>query len=409
MAGGDSASGTPGEAGRPPIWPDPEAGFFEKLDKSSVPWRGRGTFRFQANAYRVVSDEIFSREEVAAIAAAAEVKPQELRLQGRRPRWWAYEGNWYRTRDDFEPHDFEAWVEDHYRRELALLGGDPSNETQLSPSRNGPGPETYLSACSMFFNEAPHLAEWIEFHLLAGVERFFLYDHESTDESRAVLEPYVEDGTVVVYEWPVYPGQVEAFEDCADRHRADSRWIAFMDVDEFLFAPDGRRLPDVLRAFEPWPGILVSRPTYGSSGHETRPSNLAIESYALRANSARRTRVGKSIACPRYVDRCVGAHYWTYTEGYAVDEKRRPAPSSRPLSPSFSVLRMNHYMTRSRQEFERKHAIPRADSGTLRETVTFEVVDQALNDVSDLAAAAYAPAVREALSRRRGLAPVEGN
>ena len=77
------------------------------------------------------------------------------------------------------------------------------------------------------------------------------------------------------------------------------------------------------------------------------------------------------------------------------------------MSPSFEVLRINHYMTRSRQEFERKHATLRADSGTLRDPVTFEFVDGGLNHVTDAAAAVYGPAVREALKRRQERAPVE--
>jgi hypothetical protein len=378
---------------------DLHAGFFEELDKTPVPWMGRGTFRFQANDYSLTSERVFSREELAAIGAAAAEAPQEIRLDGRRFRWWAYDGNWYRTRADLRPSDVAGWVAEYYREQLAEWGAPLTAEPLAAPSSGDP-PDTYLSVCSIFLNEGPYLAEWLEFHLLAGVERFFLYDHESTDSSREVLAPYVEDGTVVVYDWPVYPGQVEAFEDCARRHRADSRWIAFIDLDEFLFSPSARPLPEVLRAFEPWPGVLVNRPTYGSSGHQQKPTGLVIDSYLLRSNFMRRNRVAKSIAQPEHVDRCIGGHYWTYTDGHAVDEQGRPAPGARGLSATFSVLRLNHYITRSRAEYERKLATPRADSGTLRPGVTFASLNLGLNDVTDPAATAYSPAVKDALRRR---------
>lgn len=35
----------------------------------------------------------------------------------------------------------------------------------------------YLPICAIFKEEAPYLPEWIEFHRLMGVERFFLYDN----------------------------------------------------------------------------------------------------------------------------------------------------------------------------------------------------------------------------------------
>ena len=68
----------------------------------------------------------------------------------------------------------------------------------------------YLSICAIYRNEAPYLREWVEFHRLAGVERFFLYDNRSTDEHREVLAPRIEDGTVVVREWPDPRGQIPA-------------------------------------------------------------------------------------------------------------------------------------------------------------------------------------------------------
>ena len=45
-----------------------------------------------------------------------------------------------------------------------------------------------------------YLAEWIEFHRLIGVERFFLYDNGSADDHEQVLAPYVDEGIVVVHD-----------------------------------------------------------------------------------------------------------------------------------------------------------------------------------------------------------------
>ena len=63
----------------------------------------------------------------------------------------------------------------------------------------------YLSICAIYRDEAPYLREWIEFHRLVGVERFFLYNNGSEDDHLEVLAPYVEDGIVVLHDWPVFP------------------------------------------------------------------------------------------------------------------------------------------------------------------------------------------------------------
>src|SRR5687768_9080374 len=60
----------------------------------------------------------------------------------------------------------------------------------------------YLSVCSIYRDHAEYLREWIEFHRLVGVERFFLYDNESSDDHREVLAPCVERGIVVIHDWP---------------------------------------------------------------------------------------------------------------------------------------------------------------------------------------------------------------
>ena len=329
-----------------------------------------------------------------------------MKIEGDPRSWWAFEGYWYITHRDLDVSDATALIEERYREELAELGLPAAPEPPPRPAGTPDGP--YLSVCSMFLNGERYLAEWLEFHLLMGIERFFLYDHESTDASRDVLAPYVEEGTVVVYDWPVHPGQVEAFEDCVQRHRHDSRWIAFFDSDEFLFSGTGRPVPEILRAFEPWPGVLVNRPAFGSAGRETMPEGLVTESYPLRSNISRRNRHCKTIADPTRLVRCGGGHHWEYTEGCAVDELLRPALLSRTLSPTFSLLRLNHYPVRSREEFERKLATPRADTATLREGTTFESVNEGLNDITDLTAAAHAPAVKKALERRQDALATRG-
>ena len=66
-------------------------------------------------------------------------------------------------------------------------------------------PKPYLSICAIYRWEGPYLREWVAFHRLMGVERFFLYDNDSDDEHREALGPYLEDGTVELLHWPEYP------------------------------------------------------------------------------------------------------------------------------------------------------------------------------------------------------------
>ena len=129
---------------------------------------------------------------------------------------------------------------------------------------------TYLSVCAIYRNESRYLREWIEFHRLVGVERFFLYDNLSEDDHRTILAPYVEEGTVTLHDWPVEPGQLHAYEDCLRWHRHDSRWIAFIDLDGSLLPVDDR-YQEILIDYEQWPAVVAKWAMFGTGGHVVRP------------------------------------------------------------------------------------------------------------------------------------------
>ncbi len=59
------------------------------------------------------------------------------------------------------------------------------------------------AVCAIFKNESVFLKEWLEYHLLIGVEHFYLYNNFSEDNYQDILAPYIEKGQVTLTEWPV--------------------------------------------------------------------------------------------------------------------------------------------------------------------------------------------------------------
>jgi Glycosyltransferase family 92 len=267
--------------------------------------------------------------------------------------------------------------------------------------------KSYLSVCSIYKDHAAYLPEWIEFHRLVGADRFFLYDNGSTDEHREVLAPYLELGIVELHEQRSPPSVADrairtAFNDCLERHRDDSRWIAFLDLDEFLFSPTGRPLPAVLEGFEQFAGVEVSTLAFGPSGHRTKPPGLVIESYLRRRayrSPGRDLEQVKSVVDPSRAERNHNAHGFFYKDGYAVHEDGEPAGGEVPGSKAFpraSLLRINHYITRSVEEYMTKRA-QWAAVGHDRRRPTPRFVER-LSAEQDEAITTYVPALREALA-----------
>jgi Glycosyltransferase family 92 len=257
----------------------------------------------------------------------------------------------------------------------------------------------YLSVCAIYRDEGPYLREWIEFHRLVGVERFFLYDNGSQDGHLDVLRPYIDEGTVVLHPWPLFPGQRQAYRHCLSRHGRESRWIAFIDLDEFLFSPTGRPVSEVLVDYESWPGVGVNWAVFGTSGHRARPSGPVIENYLYRTEDPQYNRWIRCVVDPSRVTHCRGPHFFLFDEGHAVDEEGRPIAGPRPVTETvtFARLRVNHYRTKSEEEFRERakqywpgtRAVERPDYAG----------DPRLNERYDDSILIYAPALREALGR----------
>lgn len=249
-------------------------------------------------------------------------------------------------------------------------------------------PPFYLSICAMFRDEAPYLEEWLAFHLDRGVEHFFLYDHGSSDGAAETLKAFVERGQITVHRWDIaekIAAQKAAYDHCLSHYRDRSRWIAFIDLDEFLFSPQGA-LADRLRAYEEFAGVFAFWQCYGSSGHRHPPPGPVTDSYLHRARSTwRRNQRGKSIVDPRRAVQAIGPHHFVLAQGSAlVTEAGRPlhfrrigwltkqlsrlisrcwayapvvAYSGYAIDPSLvatSVFRINHYVVKSRAEYRLK-------------------------------------------------------
>jgi hypothetical protein len=269
--------------------------------------------------------------------------------------------------------------------------------------------QPYLAACTIYRDAASYLAEWIEFHRLVGVERFFLYDNGSADNHRDVLAPYLEEGVVVVHDWPMPfidrrgrgSALPRAFDHCLGTHRGDSRWIAFLDVDEFLFSPTGAALPKLLPEYEEYAGVCVSRAEFRTSGHRTRPDGLVIENYVRRRSVRADDHVPvKCIVDPRRAVLSLGPHTFVYEQGSAVDENRRRVEQldARGLKPvSWSRFRIHHYASKSEEELQRKKQQWQSLGSIRRARVPSAVPPGELDETL----VAYGPAVRAAIEQAR--------
>lgn len=268
-------------------------------------------------------------------------------------------------------------------------------------------PRYALACCVIYRDEASYLSEWLRFHERAGVEHFFLYDNESRDAHRDVIAGTLPPERFTLVDWPGVGVQRSAYQHCLENFGADCRWLAFIDVDEFLFSPTGRPLTQELEDFTEVPAVAVSAFLFGSSGYEARPPGLVTQSYLWRAKETTaypfRERLRrpdadpnelasyypmsahvKCIVDPARTLRCEGPHRLLYAGGaLAVTEEKEPVPRNYALRVSMNRFRIHHYWTRSQEEFRAKLARGRV-SGRPKydESVAF-AVEALMHEVHD--------------------------
>ena len=233
-------------------------------------------------------------------------------------------------------------------------------------------------------NEGLYIVEWLEYHKLVGITKIYFYDNCSTDNTQKLLQPYIVTGYV---EYTFISGrgkQLYAYEDAIHRHKNECRYMAFIDLDEYLvpekpYERIGDIVNRILKMSKNAVGIGVNWCVYGDSGHKTRVHGLITESYLYHASTtntmcvhvktvcnpsladgelfdARMCVHVKTVCNPRMVTKYISPHYPIFRLGgislNSTGTKRQRGWFSSPVS--FKELRINHYYCKSQEDFKLK-------------------------------------------------------
>eukprot|EP00903_Cladosiphon_okamuranus_P013281 g12381.t1 len=253
---------------------------------------------------------------------------------------------------------------------------------------SGEGPKLVL--CTMFKDEATYLEEWLQYHQVLGVSKIHLYDNDSTDKSRSLLKKYERSKFVQIHDWPHKGAQTEALNDCLCRFRHATRWMSFIDVDEFIDpepslpmstyedSPQGRRRRPGADHAQFIDGHLPARRTrlrkllekwapeqhtycmpwvnYCSHGQLSKPPGGVIDNYQeLEDMGERKIHMQKPLfrALESLTLRMIGPHFLLYaTEDITKQYRKNLSCPYKWLDPN--TLRIRHYRSKSLEEYVKR-------------------------------------------------------
>lgn len=230
----------------------------------------------------------------------------------------------------------------------------------------------YLSIGAIFEQENCWLDEWIRYHFHVGVEHFYLYNNDrDTRVSDRILLPYVERGLVENIHVREHASlksmsketlQSEMLKDVMARSRGRTRWLAAIDLDEFILPRSEESIAAILGDYEEYGALIVSWLRYGSSGRITRPPGQ-INHFLYHASMfSLSSRYFKSIVKPDLVDtqlmlapqRIVKLpHVFPLHDGNETVNEKKKVIDTRSFMTVFTgdKIVLNHYALRSFQDF----------------------------------------------------------
>jgi Glycosyltransferase family 92 len=213
-----------------------------------------------------------------------------------------------------------------------------------------------LVICAVFKNESFFLKQWIDFHQLMGVDHFYLYNNESTDDSLEILQPYVEQGLVDLIDWPAETHdmkdyltmlQMPVFNHALSVVKDTAHWAAFIDPDEFLCPMQHNNMIELLDDYREYGGLSINWQVFGTSNiDKLEKDQLIIEHLIWKAPSSRSmNKHCKVIVQPSTVKRFDNPHYCIFKEGYfAVNSDKVSVDHLQGMQPVIiDKVRIHHY------------------------------------------------------------------
>lgn len=256
-------------------------------------------------------------------------------------------------------------------------------------------------------NEAASILEWLAFHKLQGFEYFVLGLDDCTDATITLIQNSQFAGNCRLVAM-----QDVSFEDPSDKQTAffmhainilkeqDVEWAIPVDLDEYVYSPQGLNLADILSEY-PQAGVIVCERVFGTSGLATRPADtLVIEAFTKHVKDDLSLSKSNCSECtstlvdpgffkvfvrPQQVLSYVNSHFpLTKTRFVYEDETtyRKSKFSGRTKYRPMDILRINHYFTQDRAHWEAKITKGRISGSPRYSEELFEIYNQA--DVEDL-------------------------
>lgn len=226
-------------------------------------------------------------------------------------------------------------------------------------------------------NEDHYIKEWIDYHLKLGFDNICIYtnDWDFIDSNSKIIKYQINGETQ----------QLNAYNHFLINNNYNYDWVAFLDIDEFLVLKQHKSLYSFLESYKECNAIGINWAIFGNNNHVTVENN----NYSVLSRFTRRNDENykinqhiKTIVRLPTNDKMESPHALEGT-WFNLNKQVRSGPFNQPID--WSVAQINHYFTKSNEEFIFKCNRGRADINIKR--YYYNYLDELnANNIEDLTA-----------------------
>lgn len=221
-----------------------------------------------------------------------------------------------------------------------------------------PKKKYFLALAACIKNKGKYLDEWLCYYIYQGVEHFYLNDEGSTDNTRSILQSYIDKGFVTVYSGLQQQGTAQSdFYDKIIREKDfEAEWCCFFDTSEFY--EGNQRLDDFLFSLdETVSGVELFRKSYSDPYLKKVNPEFVIERFIQHGKlNSDASKYVKSICRLKQTKKAVSVYAFDYLRGKVINSKSEDI-SSIPLetrikqsSPTWEKYWLNYYNCKTDEE-----------------------------------------------------------
>jgi hypothetical protein len=207
-------------------------------------------------------------------------------------------------------------------------------------------------------DERPYVLEWVAYHRLIGFDRIRIYSNDCSDGTDELLDRMAATGLIEHVVWPSVPGVLPQHSAYMDAFRScETEWFMSLDADEFLNLAVADSVSSFLnRIPASASAIAICWRVFGPAGQLWQGPQPVTQRFTWAApvdhHLNRRIKTMSRVSAIE----AVGIHAAQPKHGGFVLPTGEPTELHRGnfARPRYEVAQVNHYVVRSREEFEAK-------------------------------------------------------